>query len=160
MDDERPYKRVSESRIELAMMMNQQHANLLGNVHGGTIMKLADETGGMAAIRHANGPAVTKYIDSISFDEPVHVGEMLRVCAELTWVGNTSMEVLVVVEAENILTSNRIETNRGYFVYVAIDRFGRPRPVPGLTCETPEQEARFHAAEARRAQRLASAPSR
>ena len=57
-------------------------ANTLGNVHGGVIMKLCDEAGGMAAARHAGRPAVTVAVDSMRFLSPVHVGDLVTIHAQ------------------------------------------------------------------------------
>ena len=91
----------------LSMLMNPEHANALGNVHGGVIMKLVDEAGGLAAMRHARSPVVTVAIDSMTFDEPIYVGNLVTLTAELTYIGRTSMEVRVSVAAEDPLTGAR-----------------------------------------------------
>ena len=149
-----PAKKVSGSQITLVQIMRNEHANLHGNVHGGVIMKLADEAGGLVAARHANRQIVTVYIDSMVFAEPVHVGEMLRVSAEVTWVGRTSIETLVTVQAEDVRTGKRIDTNSAFFVYVALDDNGLPTPVAALIPETEEQSVRMAEAERRREHRL------
>jgi uncharacterized protein (TIGR00369 family) len=151
--DELAPKCVSESRVVLSMLLNPEHANALGNVHGGVIMKLADEAGGLAAMRHARSPVVTVAIDSMTFDEPIYVGNMVTLTAELTYAGRTSMEVRVSVVAEDPLTGSRIHTNLAYLVYVAIDQQGRPRPVPPLYVETPEEQLRFDLAKERQVER-------
>ncbi len=138
-----PGKRVEDSRVVLSMMMNPEHANALGNVHGGVIMKLVDEAGGLAAMRHSRSPVVTVAIDSMTFEEPIYVGNMVTLTAELTYTGRTSMEVRVSVMAEDPLSGHTIQTNLAYLVYVAIDRQGRPHPVPPLLVETDEERARF-----------------
>jgi uncharacterized protein (TIGR00369 family) len=150
-------KPVSESRVILTQMMGVQDANNLGNVHGGIIMKLCDEAGGIAAAKHARRPAVTVTVDSMTFLNPVHIGDLLTVEAEVTWVGRTSLETRVVVTTENVLSGVVTHTNTAYFVYVALDDNGRPAPVPPLVCETEAERARFAAAEARRARRLREA---
>lgn len=142
-------KRVADSRVVLSMLMNPEHANPLGNVHGGVIMKLVDETGGLAAMRHARSPVVTVAIDSMTFEEPIFVGNLVTLTAELTYTGHTSMEVRVIVVAEDPLTGSRVHTNTAYLVYVAIDRQGRPHPVPPLLVETPEEQLRFQQAQER-----------
>jgi len=152
MDGSTP-KRVSDSRVVLCTLMNPEHANPLGNVHGGVIMKLADEAGGLAAMRHARSPVVTVAIDSMTFEEPIYVGNMVTLTAELTYVGRTSMEVRVSVSAEDPLSGSRVHTNLAYIVYVAIDSQGRPRPVPPLVAETPEEQLRFERAKERQAER-------
>ncbi len=146
-------KCVSESRVILSALVNPEHANPLGNVHGGFIMKLVDEAGALAAMRHARSPVVTVAIDSMTFDEPIYVGNLVTLTAELTYTGRTSMEVRCSVAAEDPLTGSRIHTNLAYLVYVAIDSQGHPQPVPPLCTETPEQAARFEQAKERQAER-------
>lgn len=147
-------KRVADSRVVLNMMMNPAHANALGNVHGGEIMKLADEAAGLVAMRHARSAAVTVAIDSMTFDEPIYVGNMVTLVAELTYTGRTSMEIRVVVSAEDPLTGTLVHTNVAYFVFVAIDPQGRPHPVPPLAIETPQEQLRFQQAKERQAERV------
>lgn len=142
------------TEISLTQLMGPTEANNLGNVHGGIIMKLCDEAGGMAAVRYAQSPVVTVTVDSMSFLSPVHVGDLLTVHARVTWVGRTSIETRVNVTAENVRTGEITHTNHAYFVYVALDENGRPTPAPKLMCETQEEKAQFQRAEARRALRL------
>ena len=147
-------KRPSESQITLTQLMGPTNANNLGNVHGGFIMKLCDEAGGMAATKHARRPAVTVTVDSMGFHSPVNIGNLMTVRAEVTWVGRTSMETRVVVTAENVISGDVTHTNTAYFVYVALDENGRPVPVPPLILETAEEKARFERAANRQALRL------
>lgn len=149
-------KRVCESLVTLTQLMHPEHANNLGNVHGGVVMRLIDEAGALCAMRHARRPAVTVAVDSLTFLEPVHIGDLVTLNARLTYVGRTSMEVEVCVEAEEIRTDRRVLTNRAYVVYVALDDEGKPVPVPPLLLETPEEKARAEEARARQARRLAS----
>lgn len=130
------------------------HANPLGNVHGGIIMKLVDEAGGLCAMRHAQRPAVTIAIDSMTFHSPVHVGNLLTLKASIHYVGNTSMDVGVRVTAENPITGEQTHTNSARLVYVALDDNGRATKVPGLILETDTQRRRWDAAKARQAERL------
>lgn len=126
----------------------------MGSVHGGTIMKLCDEAGGMAAVKHARRPAVTIAVDSMTFYSPVHIGDLLTVEAHITWTGRSSMETRVIVSAENPLSGAVTHTNTAYFVYVALGDDGRPTAVPPLLLETNEQKQLFANAEARQAYRL------
>lgn len=142
-------KTVAESRVTLGLMMGPEHANILGNVHGGVIMKFADEAGALAAMRHARSPVVTVAIDSLTFIEPITVGYVVTFEAELTYAGRTSMEVQVQVMAENPLTGQKTRTNSAYLVYVAIDAQGKPRPVPPLVPQSAEEQKRFEAARKR-----------
>jgi acyl-CoA hydrolase len=148
-------RRVADSQVTLASVMGPTDANLLGNVHGGVIMKLVDEAGGIAAARHAQRPVVTVVIDSMTFISPVHVGDLLRLDASVNWVGHTSLEVGVRVQAEDVLTGAQTHTNSAFCVYVALDLEGRPVPVPGLAIEDDEERRRFEEGAARQQLRLA-----
>jgi uncharacterized protein (TIGR00369 family) len=145
----RQQKRISDSRFTLSALMGTQDTNVYGNVHGGVIMKLVDEAGALVALRHANKPVVTVAIDSMTFMEPVLVGNLVLCKAELTYVGRTSMEVRVEVIAENPLEGTSKLANSAYLVYVALDDEGRPTAVPDLVYETPEERARAEQAKAR-----------
>lgn len=147
-------KTPSESRVTLTQLMGPAQANTLGNVHGGLLMKICDEAGGMAAAKHARRPSVTVTVDSMTFHSPVHIGNLVTVKAEVTWVGRTSMETRVVVSAENVLTGAVTHTNTAYFVYVALGEDGKPMTVPPLICETAEEQARCERAARRQADRL------
>ncbi len=149
-----PGKRSSESMVTLTQVMGPADANALGNVHGGLLMKLCDEAGGMAASKHARRPSVTVTVDSMSFHSAVHIGDLLTVTASVTWAGRTSMETRVVVTAEDVISGRTTHTNTAYFVYVALDENGQPTEVPPLICETEEEKARFQRAAARREERL------
>ncbi|HTX91692.1 MAG TPA: acyl-CoA thioesterase [Anaerolineales bacterium] len=143
------------SHIQLAQMMQPEHANSQGNVHGGWIMKLVDEAGALASTRHASHRTVTVAMDQMFFHHPIHIGDLVIFNADVTYAGHTSMEVEVQVLAENPMTGERIQTNTAFLVYVAIDDHGKPTQVPPLLAETPEEQARIEAAKARQKQRLA-----
>ncbi len=147
-------RRVSESRTILSHFMMPGDANPLGNVHGGIIMKLVDEAGGIAASRHSRRNTVTVAVDSMSFLKPIYVGTLVTFEARLTYVGRTSMEVEVRVEAENLLTGERTHTNTAYLVYVALDEHGKPTPVPPLILETNEEKQLAEEAKERQRIRL------
>ena len=147
-------KTSSQSRIILTQLMGPEHANILGNVHGGLIMKMCDEAGGMAATKHAGHVAVTVAVDSMTFLSPVHIGNLMTVTAEVTWVGRTSLETRVVVTAEDVIKQQITHTNTAYFVYVALDEAGDKISVPPLICSSPEEAARMGRASDRQAERL------
>ena len=146
--------RVEESRIVLTQLMNVTDANRVGNVHGGWIMKLCDEAGGMAAVKHSRHPVVTVAVDSMYFHSPVRIGDLLTVTAEITWVGRTSMETRVYATAENVLNGQVTHTNTAFFVYVGLDQDGRPTPVPPLIPQTETEKRRFAEAQERQKERL------
>ena len=149
-------KSAAESRVSLAIITEVGQANPYGSLHGGVLLRLADECGAIAALRHVGGGRITTAaIDSFTFLVPVYVGERVELTAEVTHVGHTSIESRVEIWAEPM---DRIERRRvavGYGLYVALDVWGRLRPVPPLRSETEADRRRDEAAQARQAVRLA-----
>ena len=147
-------KPLSASRVTLSQLMHPEHANLLGNVHGGWIMKMADEAGALACMRHAQRKVVTDAIDSMTFREPIRIGDLVILNAEVTYTGRTSMEAKVDVLAENPVTRERSHTNTAYLVYVALDDDGKPTEIPQLKAESAEEELKLSQAKERQERRL------
>src|SRR3954464_14897826 len=147
-------KTVRESQHETSELMMPQDANNMGHVFGGVILAMMDKTAAIAAFRHSRAAVVTVSIDRADFGEPIHLGDLVVMKASINYVGRTSMEVGVRVEAEELLTGRRRHTNSCYLTFVAVDRDGRPVEVPGLIPETPDEQRRFEAAKERRARRL------
>jgi uncharacterized protein (TIGR00369 family) len=147
-------KPISASPITLSQLMHIEQANLIGNVHGGWIMKLADEAGALACMRHAQKKVVTVAIDSMTFREPIRIGDLVILNAEVAFTGRTSMEAEVHVIAENPVTGKRTHTNTAYLVYVALDDEGKPSPVPPLLAETEEEKRKMTDALERQERRL------
>jgi uncharacterized protein (TIGR00369 family) len=147
-------KPISASRITLSQLMHPEHANLLGNVHGGWIMKLVDEAGALACMRHAQRKVVTVTIDSMDFRQPIRIGDVVILNGQVSYTGRTSMEATVEVHAENPITGEQMHTNTAYLVYVALDDAGRPTPVPPLLAETEEEKQKMQEAQERQQRRL------
>lgn len=147
-------KSIGASRITLSQLMHPEHTNLLGNVHGGWIMKLADEAGALACMRHAQRKVVTVAIDSMVFREPIRIGDLVILNAEVSFTGRTSMEAAVEVVAENPVTGEQTHTNTAYLVYVALDDEGRPTAVPPLRADTEEEKQKLERARERQERRL------
>jgi acyl-CoA hydrolase len=147
-------KSAAESRVTLTQLMGPVASNNLGYVHGGYLMKLCDEAGGMAASKHARRPAVTVAVDSMTFYSPVNLGNLVTVTAEVTWTGRSSMETRVVVIAEDVISGETTHTNTAYYVYVALDEDGRPTHVPPILCTSEREKARNERAAERQTRRL------
>jgi acyl-CoA hydrolase len=141
--------------VVLAQVMLPADANSTGDVHGGTLMKLTDTAGAIAAVRHARRRVVTAMADSMTFEYPVRVGDLVLLEAEVTWVGRTSLEVEVAIAAEDIVTGVRRRTSLAYFVYVALGEDGHPVELPPLGLQSDAERERFAQAEERRRFRLA-----
>lgn len=147
-------KTPAESTASLTLFMGVEHANNLGNVHGGVLMKLVDEAGAMAAVKHARKPCVTVVIDSMTFDHPVRLGNLVTFTARVTRVGRTSIDTRVKVTAENLITGEITHTNTAYLLYVALDGDGKATPVPALICTTDEDKRLCDQAKERQKLRL------
>ena len=151
---ERVARTVRESQHESSALMLPEDANNLGNVFGGAIMALVDKTAAVAAIRHARSNCVTASIDRVDFREPIHLGDLVVLKASVNYVGRSSMEVGVRVEAEELVSGLRRHTNSCYLTFVAVDAEGRPKEVPALVAETEAEKRRYAAAQDRRRRRL------
>lgn len=147
-------KPIRASRVTISQLMHPEHANLLGNIHGGWIMKLVDEAGALACMRHAQRKVVTVAIDSMVFRQPIRIGDLIIINAEVSYVGRTSLEAEVQVLAEDPVTGERTHTNTAYLVYVALDDAGRPTPVRELIAETEDEKRRMERAKERQERRL------
>jgi uncharacterized protein (TIGR00369 family) len=145
----------SASQVTLTQMMELTDANVLGNVHGGVLMRLADTAAGLAAFRHAQGPCVTVSMDEMAFLEPVHVGDVVTVRASVNDVGTTSLECGVRIDAEDPVSGERVHASSAYLVYVALDEDGHPRAVPPIEPETDADRRRQREAKLRRETRMA-----
>lgn len=147
-------KTVKESQLVMSQMMTPQDINPAGNVHGGVIMKLIDTAAGLVANRHTRSNTVTASIDRLDFHHPVYVGDLVTFKASMNYAGTTSMELGVRVEAENVFTGEVRHTASSYLTFVALDREGKPKPVPPLIPETDDEKRRNLEAKGRREARL------
>jgi acyl-CoA hydrolase len=134
--------------------MGIQDANMAGNVHGGTIMKMVDEVAGVAAVRHCGTRVVTAALDRMTFAQPVFVGQLVTVKATVNAAWRTSMEVGVRVESENVRTGDVTHTSTAYLTMVALTDEGQPMQVPGVEPETEDEKRRQREAQLRRDNRL------
>lgn len=143
----------SEALVSELMMPHQ--VNNHGNVFGGVILSMVDRAAGVSAMRHSGRPCVTVSIDRVDFREPIFTGELVTCLARVNFVGRTSMEIGVKVEAENLLSGTKRHTNTCFLTFVAIDSNHRPVPVPPLTLETEADKKRFREGQRRREVRKA-----
>lgn len=150
----RATKTVRESQHETSELMMPEHSNNMGHVFGGVILSMMDKTAAIAAFRHSRAGVVTVSIDRVDFREPIHLGDLVVMKASINYVGKSSMEVGVRVEAEDLLTGIRRHTNSCYLTFVAVDRNGRPIEVPQIQPETDDEKRRNAAAHERRRRRL------
>jgi acyl-CoA hydrolase len=147
-------KTPSQTTTVTSRIMMPTDANVAGSVFGGSILKLIDEVVAMAAFKHARKNVVTASIDRMDFHSPVHVGDMLRLIANVNYVHQTSMEVGVRVESEQPQTGKITHTGTCYLTFVCLDQNDHPTQVLPLQPGTADEKRRWREAEDRRKMRL------
>ena len=145
----------AESRVEMTELVMHGQTNAPGILFGGVVLAWMDVAAGVAAMRHAAGPVVTASIDRVDFLEPIRLGDIVMVRAQVNFAARTSMEVGVRVETEDPRSGERRYTTKAYLTFVAVDETGRPRQVPPLVPTDDEERRRFDQAAARRVARQA-----
>ena len=143
-------RRPSESEMVTARLMMSTDANVMGNVFGGAIMRYMDEAAAIVAWRHAGTNVVTASIDRMNFFAPVYVGNLLILKASVNFVGTTSMEVGVRIEAQDPSTRRGVHAGSCYLTFVALDEEGKPTPIPPVILKSATERRRFKEAAARR----------
>ncbi|MGI6712640.1 MAG: acyl-CoA thioesterase [Bacillota bacterium] len=137
-------KYLKRTQLVMSQVMMPNQANVAGNIHGGEIMKLMDSAAYAAARRYTKSNVVTARVDELQFHLPIFVGELVTCCATIAYVGKSSMEVAVTVEVEDLEMNNPPQIAlSAYFTMVALNKKGRPAPVPELVLETEEEKALF-----------------
>lgn len=144
---------IASTRGEFQRLMMPTDANPMGNVYGGSIMKYIDEVASVIAIRHCRTNTVTASIDRMDFYHPVYIGNLLVMKGALNYVGTTSMEVGVRVEAEDMKTGKRLHTGSCYLTMVSLDQWGKPTAAPKVAPTDGEEKGWFEGAQRRRAAR-------
>lgn len=145
---------VSRSRSFMSELVFPSDVNPRGTLFGGILMQYIDKIAGIAATRHCNKTVVTASTDSLEFLSPVYVGELLVLEAFVTWTHRSSMEVYCHVKAENLLTGESRDTVTAFLTFVAVNKEGRPIPVPQVYPETEEEKKLHESAPARYAERM------
>ena len=145
---------VGASRTEMTELVLPQDSNLLGNILGGRVMHLIDVAGAIAAHRHCHHQVVTASVDHLDFLNPVRVGDLIVLEAQVNRAFHTSVEVGVEVYSEDSTAGVRKHTTTAFLTFVALDEIGRPVPVPPLLVKTGEERRRYREAGERRKARL------
>lgn len=142
------YKKVSDSFVETVRIVRPNHLNGANRLFGGILMQWIDEVAGIVAKRHAMTNVITASVDNLTFVRGAYQNEMVVIVGKLTWVGNSSMEVMVETYVEN-MKRERSLINKAYLVMVSIDENDKPVKVPRLMLETEAQKAEWENAEIR-----------
>jgi acyl-CoA hydrolase len=155
---EKETKYVKESQVSMIELVLPNDTNILNNLLGGRLMHWMDIAGAVAASKHCNHICVTAAVDVLTFNIPIKLGSIVTLKASVNRAFNTSMEVGIRVEAEEIENGEKVHTNSGYFTYVAIDKERKQKViVPQIVPETEDEKRRYEQALTRRNQRLAKA---
>ncbi len=124
-----------DAAIRLTMMPRDTNAH--GTVFGGIILSYIDIAGGVEAVRHTrHNRFVTVAMKEVIFHEPVFIGDLVSFYAETVSVGNTSITIHVVVEAERFGTpGDRVKVTEAEVTFVAIDENRQKVRLTGLTAD-------------------------
>ncbi len=145
---------IAYSRSTTRRLMELIDANGQGNVHGGVIMRMVDESAAIVALKHCQNPrVVTARVDTFNFLAPAYIGNVVSIHCEMHYVGRSSMEVGVEVMAEDVITGEIRHIASSYVIYVALDEFGKPTPVPPLIPADDAEQAIVERARIRRLRR-------
>jgi acyl-CoA hydrolase len=125
-------KKPNDSLTIMTQVVLPNDTNPLGILMGGVMLNWMDMASAICAQRHAGSHAVTVAVDKVSFKVPVYSGDIVEIIAKVSRVFNTSMEVIVEVEAENILKQEKKHTHRATYTYVALDKNNKPTKAPQL----------------------------
>ncbi|WP_224998014.1 acyl-CoA thioesterase [Cesiribacter sp. SM1] len=152
MSKKKKYSR--ESLVTMTELVLPNDTNTLNNLMGGRLMHWMDIVSAISAQKHSNRVVVTASADSISFGHPIQLGNVVTLKAHVTRSFNSSMEVHIMVTAEDIPSGRKVETNQAFFTFVAVDQSGRPIDVPEVVPETDEEKELYESALRRRQLRL------
>jgi acyl-CoA hydrolase len=147
-------KKVGDSSTIMNEIVLPNDTNVFGNLMGGRLMYWMDIAAGIAAVKHCNAPCMTASVDNLSFKNPIKLGNVVHIEANVTRAFTTSMEIHLKVWGEDNLHQYRYESNEAYFTFVALDPNNRPRQVPPVIPETEEEKLLFEGALRRRQVRL------
>ena len=107
--------------------------NPAGDVFGGWLMAQMDLAAGNVATRRAGGRCVTIAVESMTFLEPVSVGDELSLFARLVKTGRSSMRISVEAWRRHREGHEMSRVTQATFTYVAIDQWRKSRPLPQET---------------------------
>jgi acyl-CoA hydrolase len=150
----RKKKTPKESFVSMTELVLPNDTNTLNNLMGGRLMHWMDVVSAIAGQKHCNSIVVTASVDNISFRSPIQLGNVVTLRAKVTRAFNSSVEIRIDVEAENIPEGKKVDSNSAYFTFVAVDNEGHPVEVPEVVPETDEERELYNGALRRRQLRL------
>lgn len=143
---------MQQKELMLNEIMLPGKANWAGNIHGGEIMKMMDSAAFAAASRYCHCNVVTARVDELIFHQPVKVGDLVTCKVKIIFTGNSSMEIKTTISVDDLEEGHSsILVLSAFITMVALDRNGKPSPVPKLEINS-RQEAREFAGALKRYQ--------
>ena len=126
-----PLQLQGDHQLVMRVMPMPADANGNGDIFGGWIMAQVDVAGSILPARIAKGRIATVAVNQFIFKQPVSIADLLSFYARVERIGTTSVTVNVEVYAErNPAKLHVVKVTEANLTYVAIDRDGRPRPIP------------------------------
>jgi len=153
-------KKASDSLTVMTELVIPNDTNVLGNLRGGRLLHWMDIASAISAQKHASWVVVTASVDSVSFKQPILLGEVVTIRAQVTRAFSTSMEVFIEVWKEklalkgNAKDRKKVKSNEAYYTFVALDDNQKPTAVPAIEAETDSEKAQYEDALTRREGRL------
>jgi len=142
-----------EKKLFMTRLMTPDMANFSGNVHGGTILKLLDESAFSCASRYCKMYVMTAALDHVEFKSPITVGDLVTFKCNINYVGRSSMEVSIRVEGEKIREKSKYHAISCYFTMISVNKNGIPQKAPILQIESETEQKLFDAGKMRREMR-------
>jgi len=147
-------KYVKDSYVIMHELILPNDTNNLDTVFGGKVMQYMDLCAAMSAYKFARTAVVTASVDRLDFLAPASVGDMLILKSSVNYAHNSSMEVGVRIDAENVKTGKRRHTASAYLTFVSLNEDGQPQKIKDITPESDNQKRRYVEGKQRHAQRL------
>tara|TARA_B100001094_G_C17957267_1_gene683597 strand:- start:202 stop:651 length:450 start_codon:yes stop_codon:yes gene_type:complete len=136
-------------QLQMQVLVTPEMSNFSGEMHGGDLLKILDRTAYTAALRYTGKDVVTLSVDRVLFKQPIHIGELVTLLANVNYTGRTSLEIGIKVIAEDMKNQSVRHTNSCFFTMVAVEN-GKTVLIDPLNPSTEEEKRRFEEAVERR----------
>ena len=147
-------KYVKDSHVIMHELILPNDTNNLNTVFGGKVMQYMDLCAAMSAYKFARTAVVTASVDRLDFLAPARVGDMLILKSSVNYSHNTSMEIGVRIDAENVKTGKTRHTASAYLTFVSLDENGKPQKVSNIIPESIDEKRRYDEGKERHLQRI------
>ena len=147
-------KYVKDSYVIMHELILPNDTNNLDTVFGGKVMQYMDLCAAMSAYKFARTAVVTASVDRLDFLAPARVGDMLILKSSVNYSHNSSMEVGVHIDAENVKTGKRRHTASAYLTFVSLDSNGKPQKGDDIIPESDDEKRRYNEGKERHLERM------